>query len=294
MINNSIGYAEVVGVLGEVVEFSLLQGTYTLLDENQETHVVDMDEVKELKYLGDFEEIAVYEGDVFGNASTKKMYELTLNEQGLINIYALDAKLKRISNKPDNTITKLSTLSRELVLIGSIYELEPNSTPEFNIRVVRKFVLGETSYFYACNDKENEMIDMIKVVFVGSHLLEEEDYQRITISYDEYQEQIDNGVYKEVSPQELQNYALGLSRNTVATDVIKVEADKTTYESVGDYSVEDEEDDMDGNEFDDCDCSACKINREEDIEAEEEDEDDDDDCCEECGEEEQDCDCELF
>lgn len=265
MINNSIGYAEVVGVLGEVVEFSLLKGTYTLLDENQETHVVDMDEVKELKYLGDFEESAVYEHDVFGNTVTKQMYELTFNEKGLINIYALDAKLERISSKPDNTIKDLSELTLNLVLLGSIYELEAKPLPEFNIRIVRHFADGETTYFYACNDKENEMIDLIKVVFVGSQLLEEEDYERVTITYDEYQENIEEGLYKEVNPQELQNYALGLSRNTVATDVIKVEATKTTYEAVGDYPDDDEED-----------------------------EDDNDDLCEECGEEEQDCDCELF
>jgi len=297
---NSVGYAESIDVLGSIVEVSLIKGTYTLMDASGETHTLDIDLVEELKYLGDLGDFggsAVYERDIFGDKNTGDLYELFFNEDGLIKMQSLevvDGALERVGASSLNI--KLSDLSSDLMLLGSIYELEvdEDKSPQFNIQIVRHFLDGETTYFYACNDKENEKIDMIKVIFVGSHLLEEENYARVTMDYDEYANFVEKGIYKEVSPQELQNYVLGVSRNTVAQDVIKVEADKTTYEAEDEEEYEDEmdddieeeeeEDDMDGDEFDNCQCYGCQKERGE-LE---------DEVCDECGEEEQDCDCDLF
>ena len=92
--------------------------------------------------------------------------------------------------------------SYEEKLLNLKKEKEESKKSELkNIAIVKDTNNGDV--YYACNDKKNEAIDLIKVIFLGSELLEEEDYLRVTFGYDFYLEMLEFGDIVEITPTEL-------------------------------------------------------------------------------------------
>jgi hypothetical protein len=200
--------------LGGIVEVSFLKNTYTLETEqdgkvvNITTKIEDAIILSELGHMGGE---VVFEGDVFVSNSTDPVkYEIEKLEDGTLVLHKLNKRLEREKHGEPFTPEKLTEFAPYLELFGNIYVLkEQRPQVDFNIRVVRQVINGEVAYAYACNNKLEESVDLIAVVFVGHQLLEEEDYTRITLPYEGYLESIERGVIKEVNPQELANYVTG-------------------------------------------------------------------------------------
>lgn len=263
---NVIGFAKEAGVLGAIGEISYLKGTATLVAENEELFVVQLDDVTFLEEVGSIGEAVIFNRDVLGTVDGK-LYEVELQANGTdIKLHLLDNKLNRVEEGETIDKSNLSVLEPYVELLGSIFELELElPVVDFNIKIVKNFNGQFITYFYACNNKETGEIDLIKVVFVGASLLEE-DYTRKTLNHDEFLDAIENGTLKDVSPQELQNYATGVRYGRVSTGTIT--ASQVTGGVTSQPSCEEE------------DC--CEI---------EEEEEEDGDYCEECGSHEIECEC---
>ncbi|UGO48070.1 hypothetical protein PQE73_gp229 [Bacillus phage vB_BanS_MrDarsey] len=200
--------------LGGIVEVSFLKNTYTLETEqdgkvvNITTKIEDAIVLSELGHMGGE---VIFEGDVFvSKAQEPVKYEIEKLEDGTLVLHKLNKRLEREKSGEPFTPEKLSDFAPYLELFGNIYALQSQRPQvDFNIRVVRQVINGEVSYAYACNNKLEESVDLLAVVFVGHQLLEEEDYTRITLPYEGYLESIERGVIKEVNPQELANYVTG-------------------------------------------------------------------------------------
>lgn len=265
---NVIGFSKETGVLGAIGEISYLNGTVTLVDDNEELHVVSLDSVVFLEEVGTIGEVVVFNRDVLGTIDGKR-YEVELQSNGKdVILFLLDDKLNRLEEGEIIEKSNLSVLEPYVTLLGSIFELELElPVVDFNIKIVKDFNGQHFTYFYACNNKETGEIDLIKVVFIGATLLEE-DYARTTLTHEEFLDAVANGTLKEVSPQELMNYATGMRKApAVGGDRITT---GTLTASKGKVTI-----------------SANEVCCDED----EEDEEVDSSYCEECGEHETDCDC---
>lgn len=78
---------------------------------------------------------------------------------------------------------------------------------DFNIKIIKLTNKnGEVEYFYACNNKKENVIDLISVAFIG-HQLVETDYKRQTMNEESYLQLVSLGVISDVTPYELQRFA---------------------------------------------------------------------------------------
>src|SRR5690606_610016 len=76
--------------------------------------------------------------------------------------------------------------NRYELMVDTEDETEEESFTAFNIKVVRKTDSdGYLHYYYAGNDVERQMVDLIEVVFIGHHLMENDTYKRVELPYDE-------------------------------------------------------------------------------------------------------------
>lgn len=210
MFNDILIYSKEQNTVGNIVELSLLKKTYTIETE-EETHItVTFDEAVPLHYLGELDETPVYNGDVFAGKNGLD-YEIELLENGTLVFHELDKKLNRVTTGTPFYPEQLKEFEGHVDFFENIHVLKGNKPQiDFNVRVVRQVLNGEVSYAYACNNKLEEEIDLMSVVFVGHQLLEEEDYTRVSLPYDGYLDSIERGLIKEVNPQELANYVTGL------------------------------------------------------------------------------------
>lgn len=222
MFENAIGYVEKNGHLGFVGAIDFMAKSVTLVDE-ESSQVYDISEVEILKSAFVLNGVEVFNKDVL-KATNEFMYLVEVHDDGKLQLHVLDEKLEKVKSgekfeKSEATINQLNAI---MELEGSYYELlaELNKSPEFNIEIVKSFDGKHYTYYYACNNKEAEEIDLLKVVFMGHHIFEQEEYERNTMSHSDYLAEVNNGVLKSVSPQELHNYALGLlyNDNTNAND----------------------------------------------------------------------------
>jgi hypothetical protein len=272
-INKSVGYSEEHNIFGAIVGVDFIKGTVTLMEDNGETHVVDINDVEELKEIGVMNGVYVYERDVLEHVNGN-LYEVELTDFDKVVVHLLDSKLNRVKTGSAINKENFEAMGKHAKVVDSIFVLRKNlPTVDFNIRIVRVNNKDGVQYFYVGNNKENETVDVIKVVYAGQHLLEEEEYHRFTISHEEYLALVKQGVYKEVQPMELANYILGLTNGKISAknnDVTNLDAD-------------DDLDDICETPCEDCDCELS-----ESVEEEEEE------YCDECQELEEDCDCELW
>lgn len=265
--NNTVGFSKSLGILGGIGEYSLIKGTMTLVT-GKERHEVAIDDVILLEQIGtladgDF----VFNNDVLQHSEDGSLVEIESLENGTLQTYILDRKFVRIADGIVFNEAEFAELSEGWELVGNIHELEAQKkTVDFNIAIFKDFDGTSFTYYYACNNKETEEIDLIKVVFVGTSLIKEEEYTRTTLSHDVFLDSVEAGTLVEVSQSELQNYAYGMmSKGNKITERVVEETP----------SVEEDWEDEDS-----CDCEECCG---EQLEL--------DDYCEECGELEEECDC---
>lgn len=265
--------------LGAIASIDFQKQTMKILTDNEVVVVARLEDVVLLENLGYMGEEGIINHDVLKTVDGR-LFEIELQEdEKSFVLHSIDSKLNR-NDEGEATSTplaNLSSLGRYLSLVGNIFELEPEEDLiNFNIVIVRTSIDGEFGYAYACNNAEKEEIDLIKVLFIGHHLLEEESYNRETITHEEYLEYLEDGTLKEVTPNELMNYVTGatfgqgksilLGSQERGIRVSSLESD----DDIGDEPEEEE---------DDCDCSDCRQSRGEV------------NYCAECGEEEDECDC---
>jgi hypothetical protein len=247
MFNKKIlGYVEKADTLLPVKAVDIIEQTVTLVDEDGETAVIPMSEVELLQELGEFQGRAVFNRDVF-QRKDDKLIEVELQDDGTVVFHVLNDKLEReLSGTKVDAQTTFDRIDRHATLIANIYELEVIEEEaydfNFNIKVVKDYNGQFYTYYYACNNKQNEEIDLIKVVFVGHNLIEEEDYIRKTVSYEEFAELVHTQELEDVSQQELANYAYGVLAgvNNVEEDDFEEDFEEEDWEEE-DLEQEEEE-----------------------------------------------------
>jgi hypothetical protein len=197
------------GVLGAVAGVDFIKQTITILTDEDTQIVAQLANVEFLEELGAIGGVGIINRDVVETADGK-LYEIVKVSEKTVQLYLLNNKLERVEAGDEIEKVDLHVLAPYVTVLGNIHELEPQEVVDFNIKVVRKQFEDEIVFFYACNNVDAEEVDLIKVVFVGHHLLKEENYMRITLSHDEYLEQIENGSLKETDPSALITYMNGL------------------------------------------------------------------------------------
>jgi hypothetical protein len=252
-----IAYVAKEDLLAGVKAVDLIDQTVTLQDEEENEAVFAISETELLEEVGVFNGVTVFNRDVF-QRTDGKLLEVELQKDGQVVFYELGAGLERgKSGTAMNAEVSLKRIEQHNTaeLVGNIYELEVIEEEVFdfgfNVKVVKDFNGEYYTYYYACNNKAKEEIDLIKVVFVGHQLIKEEEYQRDTVSYEEFAEAVHTGELEEVSQQELANYAYGVLAGA-KSDI----EDDYDYEEEYEEDFEDEDFDED---FEDEDGDACVV-----------------------------------
>ena len=270
-------------LFGSLAGVNFLNGTIIIAvetgEEDGEVVLVEdlkMEDVELLPLICSFDGNAIISRDIL--SIDDKLYEIELLEDNNITLHLLNNELERVltgwsipmelAEKELNRIKE----NKEVELVANFYEIggvfeeeveEEEYSFDFDIKIAKRGKDGYIEYLYACNDKKNEQIDLITVVFVGAEILDNA-YERQTISYDEFEALLESGTLQEVGQGELRNYALGMLHGNTATNDV-----------ADDYEEDYEEEDYE--EEEDCDCDHCTSLRE--------------DVCQDCNEYIEDCDC---
>lgn len=253
--------------LGAIASVDFENQTIVILTDEEDRVKAKLENVRFLEQIGFIGENGIINHDVLATADGT-LYEIVLQEDGKsVQLHTLDNKLNRVEAGDVFGKEDLSALEPYVVLVGNINELEPAPLVDFNIKVVRSQLFHEdVTYFYACNNAENEEVDLIKVVFIGHHLLEETTYERFTLTHEQYVEAVEGGTITETTPQNLMNYVTGMaygkSQPMVAREL-------------------DEEEDLEDEDFEDEDNDALTDEEIEESLAH----------CDECGKHEDHCEC---
>lgn len=213
MLEKMLAYAKDAEVLGEIVGIDFAN-EMVMVKNDEDSYTFKASEVEILKEAFILHDLIIFDKDVLGDVHGN-MYLVERHKDGDITIHHLteDFEIKQSGTKMTVAETILEDFEEVFELEGNFYELKNAlpKEPEFNLQIVKDFNGKHYTYFYALNNKQDKEIDLIKVSFIGGTSLPEEEHERRTISYDEYMEFIDTGIYIEVSPQELQNYVTGVT-----------------------------------------------------------------------------------
>lgn len=238
---------------GQIVEVSYLKNTITIdcgADDYVTTSIENCKVLKFITVVGGG--VDIYDGDIL-EKSNGELYEIQSGQGDLVNLYKLDESLERDGNYKVLLNGLLDNLS-DYKFVDNIYTSKDNQIDvDFNIQVAKHL---DGTYFYICNNKVDELIDIITVVFVGSILLKEEDYSRITVSYEEYKLLLEIGDLKIVEPEELMVLAMK-SAGMESTSGNEEEDDENDFEdedddfendfpTIGDFDDDGEEEDDEG------------------------------------------------
>lgn len=206
LLGKKLGYSESVKVLGTIVEYSQLKQTATLLKGNSAIEV-DANDLVVMEYIGKMNETEIFEGDVFNYVGNKQTNLRIRLDGDRVILEVLNKKMKPVNEYANFEKAHLPRYGNRLSMVGNYYEML-NELPslDFNIKIVKCVDSGH--YYYAGNNIEDETVDMIKVIYIGSHLLQEEAYFRTTIDWENYMKLIEEGSYIEVTPFELQKYVM--------------------------------------------------------------------------------------
>lgn len=207
---DAIVYSHELKILGSVGAIDILENTVKIVDQKHDVHVERLKNVHILNKVGNIDYENVYDHDVL-ETDSGQLYLVQIASKGMIRIAILDKDLEIVEEGEPFNQDDFEELVPFVKLVGNIYELrDAKPNVDFNIKIVREHDKGEFKYFYVGHDKERGQVDLIKVVYMGHHLLKEENYERKTLSYEEYQELINNKTLVEVQPNELANYVLGV------------------------------------------------------------------------------------
>jgi hypothetical protein len=236
-----LGFAN--GVLGKVVSYDFLTETFGIMDDRTgEVTNVEEKDVELLEFAFSIEGEDVYDKDVLSQKDGNKTYLVEKLENGKNVIHLVDSTLEIISTGKEFTqddteiieyIGKSVEVISNAVLVG-LYTKELEEIAKFNIKVVK---YGE-KFFYACNNKSQEEIDLIEVIYVGHHLLEEAEYFRQALTYEEYVLLKYSGAIVEVDPRELQSFVMNYKgEKKVQTPVTEIDSNKFTGYSTSEEPV---------------------------------------------------------
>ena len=235
-----IGYVSNNNLLGEVVKIDFFDLTFTIKNGYDEYYVVHNSDVEIFEEVGKLGNVTIFHKDVLGDINGQ-LYEVELCDDKKVSLHLLDKNLEResVSGEPFDFEVMKTALAEVLSLQGNLYELRHNMTPQFNINAVKESDGKSYTYYYACNNKAEKQIDLIRVTFVGASILEE-DYHRKTVSYDDYQQLVETSKLVEVSHWEFKNFMTGVMYGTNG----KIQGTDTKQEDKFDESVN----------FKSCDC----------------------------------------
>lgn len=276
-------YSHEFNVIGEIISENFLDGTVVLRDGERILNDTNRRNIVELKELGMLRDALILNHDVLENVDNGEMHEVELDENGKLRIYKLNSKYERLASDVKGYIPNLNKLSIRISLLDNVFKLRA-SVEKFNFNI--KLVKLKNTYFYACNDVERENIDLIKVVFVGQHLLKEEEYKRTTVSYQGYLKLVESGNLVDANPNELLDLLRGGSKpsdlkvNTEPLNIHEHIEVNESYEKCDYYGAGGSED-----------CLCCEPVEDEDEYGHEDYVNSVDDDCIICGEDIFDCDC---
>ena len=208
---------QTVGFLGGV---NYINEEVLLIDEDGKTHKLELNEDAILihKIASDGED-ALYDHDIFKSRTSDSLYEVELSNTGRLQFFAVDADLNRLEAVDTYAIDEfmriLKSRNSAFTLMDNRYALladrqQETQNPEaddrsFNIKIIRKEdSAGDEHYYYACHNKAAGEVDILKVIYLGHHLLVEEAYQRITMPLEEFLEYR----FESVTPDELFTHVL--------------------------------------------------------------------------------------
>lgn len=228
MLKRAVGYISDIDFLGNVDAINYKDEKVLLVNQEGTKEIAEFDEVEFMNEVFVMHDTYIYEKDVLRVKANGDLAVVNKVKDNQISLTVLNSKTLQESDMKSYIFLDkdgLSFLESHYVLEAHVYQLRSMlpKNPEFNIEIVKSYNGAYYTYYYACNDKDNKKIDLIKVIFVGSTLIEEETYERNTVSYDDYQDYVRSGIYESVSPRELQNYALGATykpnKNSVDIDM---------------------------------------------------------------------------
>lgn len=255
--NRNIGYAKEAKVLGAIVGIDFLEDTVTLMDEDEKTHVVDIDTVVELEEVGSLDKQYLYMHDVI--KVDERLFEIVPLGDGQIALHLLDDKFKKMPNGMGIGFERkqLSAFEGVAKFVGNVFELR-DSVPsvDFDVAVFRANMFNGVNYFFAGNLKDLEKVILTKINF-------DDAYESFEYTYKQFLHLIEEGDYQEVRPNELSNYILGATYGHPEVTEFDV-----TEDVEPDSLFEDEDGEEEGRQAHNT--------------------------CEDCGEHIDDCDCDLW
>lgn len=204
-----LGHIKDTDFIGEVIVINLV-GEKVLLDDNGEQRFADISNVEFLREAFILHDKIIFDKDVLRD-KYENMYMVKLHDNDEVTFYMLDKNLKPMTFGERTKITDdlINELEDVVDFVDNIYKLRAGlpKEPRFNFAAVKDFNGKHYTYFFALNNKEEKVIDLIKV----NTLIGNEEHKRITLSYEDYAKAIEDGVYREVSDREFDNYLAGFT-----------------------------------------------------------------------------------
>lgn len=220
-INRLNGYAFDMesGVLGVVVSVNFFDETTTITADGENMIETSLDNVIFLQHIGKINGQEIINHDVL-ESFQGKLYEVELVDNGNVVFHLLDESLNRVSYGTELEIENLNVMDDIVELVGNIHTILAEQEVydfDFNFKMVTELDSeGEIEGFYfACNNKIAEEIDLIK-------FFEGEDYERMTVSYEEYLEMLEVGDLVEVH-EEVVDELIGYMKEEEEEEVQPIE-----------------------------------------------------------------------
>lgn len=226
------------GFVSEVISINYVAETLTTTNEEEHEITLKFEEVAFFEVVGFSEEFGtLYDHDIVRSSVSNMLYEMVSLDNGVLQFYQLDEEYRPTLEVDTYTVSSFVAILDDT----NTYSLEGNAIEvrfehqeekrkaelrlkaeeakrkrieerkKFNIKIVRDTDYGD--FHYACHNRETGEIDLIKVVYIGAMLLEE-NYKRKTFSFEEFEAMFESGELVEATPYELQKYAMSLSNRS--------------------------------------------------------------------------------
>lgn len=293
---NAMVYVKDSELLGDLAMIDFVEQTL-IINVDEKAYEVHFDDAEILKDAFEFHGINIFDKDILSHSSGD-LFIVERVDKNKIRINSLDKDLNVavVGALLDVDSLLIDELEENFDLYSSYYALvaEKLKNPDFNVKVMKSTKIhGELRYYYALNNKELKHIDLINVMFLNETIVDNVEYTRTTVSYDVYKQWLLDGVIKDVSESELNNYVTGATykadTNVVSTpyepESKKSKCDSDTCEDFSCECVSDDEfvEDLEISIRCNGDCDDC-----------EECEDNEYDICTDCGNQVDYCTCDLW
>jgi hypothetical protein len=276
-------YSKEADAVGFMVAMNFMDNTVSFESpDGGKAHIASLSEAVVMHSFGeDPEGTPLFDGDIFESRVSGNLYEAELTNVGYLQFHQVDESLERLVAVDRFTVPQFLEMMKNAntyEVLGNKYELEIEEEQkkesaggnfDFDVKVVKVSLDGGYSYLYACNNKIKKEIDLMTVVFVGSHLTKGQ-YDRETLTYEQFERLFDEDVYTVADPRELHEFAMEMLNQTSN----KQKCDDCDCDSPDDCVKEANT----PKDYADDGCGDC----------------DTEDYCEECDQPEDECECELW